>query len=128
MTSKPLFRTLVSPTADASVEVWFNEQALTVAGGRSVAAALLAAGVHRFRATPVSNAPRAPYCMMGACFECLVEIDGVPSRQSCMVAVRDGMRIRSQEGARAVSSSESESSSTSSSSRLPLPGENSDDR
>jgi predicted molibdopterin-dependent oxidoreductase YjgC len=38
--------------------------------------------------------------MMGACFECLVEIDGVPSRQSCMVTVRDGMRIRSQEGAR----------------------------
>jgi predicted molibdopterin-dependent oxidoreductase YjgC len=38
--------------------------------------------------------------MMGACFECLVEIDGVPSRQSCMVTVRDGMRIHSQEGAR----------------------------
>lgn len=116
MTSKPLFRTLVSPPADASVEVWFNEQALTVADGRSVAAALLAAGVRRFRATPVSGAPRAPYCMMGACFECLVEIDGVPSRQSCMVTVRDGMRIRSQEGARALSSS-----------RLPLSGENSDD-
>jgi predicted molibdopterin-dependent oxidoreductase YjgC len=38
--------------------------------------------------------------MMGACFDCLVEIDGVPSRQSCMVTVRDGMRVRSQEGAR----------------------------
>ena len=38
--------------------------------------------------------------MMGACFECLVEIDGVPSRQSCMVEVKAGMRIRSQEGAR----------------------------
>jgi predicted molibdopterin-dependent oxidoreductase YjgC len=102
MTSKPLFRTLVSPATDASVEVWFNGQALTVPGGRSVAAALLAAGVTRFRTTPVSGAPRAPYCMMGACFECLVEIDGVPSRQSCMVAVQNGMRIRSQEGARMV--------------------------
>jgi hypothetical protein len=40
--------------------------------------------------------------MMGACFECLVQIDGVPSRQSCMVTVRDGMRIRSQEGARSA--------------------------
>jgi hypothetical protein len=38
--------------------------------------------------------------MMGACFDCLVEIDGVPSRQACMVEVSAGMRIRSQEGAR----------------------------
>ncbi|NYH17169.1 (2Fe-2S)-binding protein [Paraburkholderia bryophila] len=97
MTSRPLFKTLAD--ADA-VDIWFNDQPLRVPGGRSVAAALLAAGVSRFRATPVSGAPRAPYCMMGACFECLVEIDGVPSRQSCMVTVRDGMRIHSQEGAR----------------------------
>ncbi|MGI4861048.1 MAG: (2Fe-2S)-binding protein [Janthinobacterium lividum] len=121
MTAKPLFRVLtaVSPAADAGVPaagdahadasahpprdaditLWFNDQPLTVPGGRSVAAALLAAGVRRFRATPVSGAARAPYCMMGACFECLVEIDGVPSRQSCLVPVADGMRVRSQEGA-----------------------------
>jgi predicted molibdopterin-dependent oxidoreductase YjgC len=98
MTSTPLFKAL--PGADAPVDIWFNDQPLRVPGGRSVAAALLASGIARFRATPVSGAPRAPYCMMGACFECLVEIDGVPSRQSCMVTVRDGMRIRSQEGAR----------------------------
>ncbi|SAL63304.1 NAD(FAD)-dependent dehydrogenase [Caballeronia arvi] len=98
MTSTPLFKTL--PGADAPVRVWFNDQPTRVPGGRSVAAALLTAGVSRFRATPVSASPRAPYCMMGACFDCLVEIDGVPSRQSCMVAVRDGMRVRSQDGAR----------------------------
>ena len=98
MTSTSLFKAL--PGADAPVDIWFNDQPLRVPGGRSVAAALLASGIARFRATPVSGAPRAPYCMMGACFECLVEIDGVPSRQSCMVTVRDGMRIRSQQGAR----------------------------
>jgi predicted molibdopterin-dependent oxidoreductase YjgC len=38
--------------------------------------------------------------MMGVCFECLVEIDGVPSRQSCLIEAADGMRIRSQQGAR----------------------------
>jgi hypothetical protein len=105
MTLKPLFRVL-SPApgtdaqAGATIQIWFNDQPLSVPGGRSVAAALLAAGVQRFRATPVSGAPRAPYCMMGACFECLVEIDGMPSRQSCLVTVQDGMRIHSQEGAR----------------------------
>lgn len=104
MTARPTQSTssLFKPLADAEapVDIWFNDAPLRVPGGRSVAAALLAAGVARFRSTPVSGAPRAPYCMMGACFECLVEIDGVPARQSCMVEVRDGMRIRSQEGAR----------------------------
>ena len=37
--------------------------------------------------------------MMGVCFDCLAEIDGVPNRQSCMVPVRPGMRIRRQRGA-----------------------------
>ena len=105
MTSKPLFRVLspasgIDAQADATIQIWFNDRPLSVPGGRSVAAALLAAGVQRFRATPVSGAPRAPYCMMGACFDCLVEIDGMPSRQSCLVTVQDGMRIHSQEGAR----------------------------
>jgi predicted molibdopterin-dependent oxidoreductase YjgC len=103
MTSNSLFRVLppVAPAmADPTIRIWFNDQPLSVPGGRSVAAALLAAGIQRFRATPVSGAPRAPYCMMGACFECLVEIDGVPNRQSCLIEARDGMRIHSQEGAR----------------------------
>lgn len=97
--TQSLFKSLPG-AADAPVDVWFNDRPLSVPGGRSVAAALLAAGVWHFRATPVSGSSRAPYCMMGACFECLVEIDGVPSRQSCMVQVCAGMRIRSQEGAR----------------------------
>jgi len=79
MTSSSLFKMLPSAApalADAPIEIWFNDIPLKVPGARSVAAALLASGVRRFRATPVSNAPRGPYCMMGACFECLVEIDG----------------------------------------------------
>lgn len=70
--------------------------------GCSVAAALLANGVSTFRTTPVSGAPRAPYCMMGACFDCLVEIDGQPNRQSCLVAVTEGMQVRTQAGLRSL--------------------------
>jgi hypothetical protein len=40
--------------------------------------------------------------MMGVCFDCLAEIDGVPNRQSCMVTARPGMRIRRQRGARKI--------------------------
>jgi predicted molibdopterin-dependent oxidoreductase YjgC len=70
--------------------------------GDTVAAALLANGAGHFRATPVSASPRAPWCMMGVCFDCLVEIDGVASRQACLVPVAEAMRIRPQHGARTL--------------------------
>ena len=61
--------------------------------GDSVAAALLAGGVERFRITPVRGVPRGPLCLMGVCFDCLVTIDGVGNRQACMIEVRDGMAV-----------------------------------
>ena len=68
--------------------------------GEPLAAALLAAGITRFRTTPVSGADRAPFCMMGACFDCLVELDGRPNVQACMVTVRPGLSAKRQLGAR----------------------------
>ena len=74
------------------VEVIFDGTMLSLPESANLAAALLAAGVGIFRSTPVSGAPRAPFCMMGACFDCLVEIDGVV-RQACMIEVAAGMKI-----------------------------------
>ena len=68
--------------------------------GDTVAAAMLAAGLDHCRTTPVSGAPRAPYCLMGVCFDCLVTIDGVGSRQACLVPVREGMAVETQLGKR----------------------------
>ena len=81
--------------------------ALTIDGARIearagdlLAAAMLATGHGVCRTTPVSAAPRGPYCMMGVCFECLVTIDGMGSRQACLVPVRAGMVVETQRGAR----------------------------
>ena len=68
--------------------------------GESVAAALLAHSGGATRQTPVTGAGRAPYCMMGVCFDCLVTIDGLPNVQACMVSAREGMVIQRQIGAR----------------------------
>lgn len=68
--------------------------------GDTVAAAMLAAGIDHCRTTPVGGAPRAPYCLMGVCFDCLVTIDGVGSRQGCLVPAREGMKIETQLGKR----------------------------
>ena len=94
-----MFRRLVEPER-GSVRIVVDGRAITAAANDSVAAALLAAGVLTCRATPVSGAPRAPYCMMGVCFECLLTIDGVGSRQACLTRVRDGMAIETQQGKR----------------------------
>ena len=87
-----------------AVAVRFSYEGRDIAGrlGDSVAAALLSAGVTDLRATPVSGALRAPYCMMGVCFDCLVEIDGVGNRQACLAPIAEGMQVRRQRGARGV--------------------------
>lgn len=70
--------------------------------GDTVAVALLASGHQVFRQTPISGTARGPYCMMGVCFECLVEIDGISNVQACMIELRDGMHIKRQSGAKDI--------------------------
>lgn len=78
------------------VRITFAGREIIAARGDSVAAALLAAGVDCFRETPLSGAPRAPFCMIGNCFECLLQIDGKPDRQACLITVYDGMTVEVQ--------------------------------
>lgn len=92
---------LLSP-AGPTVRVRFDGRAYALPAGANLAAALLAAGVRAFRATPVSGAPRGPFCMMGACFDCLVEVDGI-TRQACMMDVADGLEIRTAPGGEGAS-------------------------
>jgi len=87
---------------EATLRLTFEGEAVAARPGESVAAALLAAGVTQFRETPVSGAARGPWCLMGVCFDCLVEIDGVANRQSCLVEAASGMRVRRQRGARVL--------------------------
>jgi D-hydroxyproline dehydrogenase subunit gamma len=97
-----MFRRLPDAAGDA-VAFTINGQPAQARTGDTVAAALLSAGIGHCRTTAISGAKRAPYCMMGVCFECLVTIDGVGNRQSCLIPVRAGMRIEIQQGARAIS-------------------------
>jgi D-hydroxyproline dehydrogenase subunit gamma len=86
--------------AGAAVALTIDGKHVQARNGDTVAAALLAAGVDRCRTTPVTGAPRLPYCLMGVCFDCLVTIDGIGSRQACLVPVREGMTVETQQGKR----------------------------
>jgi aerobic-type carbon monoxide dehydrogenase small subunit (CoxS/CutS family) len=63
-----------------------------VAGGASLAAALLGLGVTAFRRDGDGHS-RAPLCGMGTCFECRVAVDGRHGVRSCLVTVREGMTV-----------------------------------
>ena len=86
--------------AGAVVRLTVDGRPIEAREGDTVAAALLAAGIDTCRTTPVSGAPRAPYCMMGVCFDCLVTVDGVGNRQGCLVTVAEGMAVAIQRGKR----------------------------
>jgi predicted molibdopterin-dependent oxidoreductase YjgC len=96
-----MVRRLREAQGEAIIFTIDGEQVQALAGD-TVAAALLAAGLGRCRTTAVSGAPRAPYCMMGVCFDCLVTIDGAGNRQACLTPVRAGMRVDTQHGARGI--------------------------
>jgi predicted molibdopterin-dependent oxidoreductase YjgC len=98
-----MFRRLPDPGA-VDVALVVDGVACTARAGDTVAAAMLATGLLACRTTPVSGAPRGPYCLMGVCFDCLVTIDGAPNRQACLVPVADGMRVERQQGARSIAS------------------------
>ncbi|WP_428492449.1 (2Fe-2S)-binding protein [Rhodopila sp.] len=88
--------------------IWFEGAAVTARAGDSVAVALLAAGIVATRTTALSASPRGPFCLMGDCFECLAIVDGQANVQTCMMPVRNGMRVLRQDGARKIDGSPKE--------------------
>ena len=85
------------------ITIEFEGQPVTAQEGDTVATALLRAGQWTFRTTAVNGRARGPFCMMGVCFDCLVEIDGLANSQACMTNVQAGMRIKRQQGANDIS-------------------------
>ncbi len=84
-------------TGSGEVTLWFEGRDLKAREQDTVAAALLRHGIHATRATARSGMARGPYCMMGACFECLAVVDGRANVQTCLIPVRDGMRVERQD-------------------------------
>jgi predicted molibdopterin-dependent oxidoreductase YjgC len=95
-----MFRSIASNLERPTVTLDVQGQPVTARVGDTLAMALLNAGIVAFRQTPVSGQPRAPLCLMGGCFDCLVEVNGQQNVQSCMVEVSEGMQVRLPDGAR----------------------------
>jgi hypothetical protein len=85
-----------------TITIEFEGAPVSAQEGDSVTAARLAAGHAVTRTTPVRGTTRGPFCMMGVCFDCLLEIDGQPNRQGCAVLVSEGLRVRRMDGSRSL--------------------------
>lgn len=87
-----------SGVAAETVNIIIEGKQVSVPKGESVAAAMLVHCEGHTRTTAITGSPRAPFCLMGVCYECLMVIDGKPNQQACMIEVREGMHIERQQG------------------------------
>lgn len=89
---------LVGAEPDPAFTVTLDGREITALPGQTVAAALWAAGVTSWRATRGARRPRGVFCGIGVCFDCLVTVNDRPNQRACLVPVRAGDTIRTQEG------------------------------
>jgi D-hydroxyproline dehydrogenase subunit gamma len=87
------------PRPEGALRLTLDGATLRAHRGDSLAAALLTHSGDASRETG-RNTPRTAFCMMGVCFDCLVEVDGQSNVQACITEVRDGMTVRRQIGLR----------------------------
>jgi predicted molibdopterin-dependent oxidoreductase YjgC len=88
----------LDPPAGGAVRFRFDGVDVEAHAGDTIAAALLAAGIDRFRASAVTGTARGPWCLMGACGDCLVAIAGRGRRRACATPVEEGLEVSSAAG------------------------------
>jgi D-hydroxyproline dehydrogenase subunit alpha len=74
-------------------------EAVEALPGQSVAAALMAGGRDSWRSTRDGGRARGVFCGIGACFDCLVVVNGLPDVRACQRVVRPDDTITTQRGA-----------------------------
>ncbi len=83
---------------EKQVTIFIDGVPFVVPADETVAAAVIASGIRHTRTTPVSGAHRAPFCLMGVCYECLMVINGKANQRACKTYVVEGMHIETQHG------------------------------
>jgi D-hydroxyproline dehydrogenase subunit gamma len=94
----------ISPSGTPPLTLTIDGQPVTAERGETVASVLMRQSEPACRNTPVHGSPRAPFCMMGVCFDCMAIVDGVSSTQTCLVTVDQGMCVERLLGRPAVAS------------------------
>ncbi|NKZ05518.1 (2Fe-2S)-binding protein [Actinomadura latina] len=81
------------------LRITVDGEPLTGIEGQTIAGVLLASGRLAWREGP-SGSPRGVFCGIGACFDCLVTVNGVRDVRACRRRARDGDAVATQSRAR----------------------------
>jgi NADH dehydrogenase/NADH:ubiquinone oxidoreductase subunit G len=76
------------------IAVTLDGAAVEAQEGDTLLAALLAGGAGHLRVSEFGDGPRAGFCLMGACQDCWVAVEGMGRVRACTTPARDGMAVR----------------------------------
>ncbi len=77
-----------------TVTITVDGKPLTALAGETLAATLWANGYISLGRNPSTGLKRGMYCGIGHCYECRVMVDGREDVRSCLIPVKDGMRVQ----------------------------------
>ena len=80
------------------IELFFDGKKIKAYEGDTVASALIANGILKFRNTSRKGEPRGYFCGIGRCTDCMMTVNDVRNTRTCITKVDEHMVIESQKG------------------------------
>lgn len=80
-------------TRPQRITVRLNAREIDTPAGQSVGAVLIGEGIKAWRTTRNEGKPRGLFCGIGACYDCLITVNGQPNQRACIVEACDSMTI-----------------------------------
>lgn len=74
-------------------ELDFEGRTIVAHPGETIATALLATGIRGLRTTRQDGRPRGLFCAIGACHDCLVNVDGGGPVRACLTPAVAGSSV-----------------------------------
>jgi aerobic-type carbon monoxide dehydrogenase small subunit (CoxS/CutS family) len=81
-------------TDRAQLHLTLEGSAVSALAGDTLLTALLADGAGHLRESEFGDGHRAGFCLMGACQDCWVVVEGTGRVRACATLAQDGMKVR----------------------------------
>lgn len=78
----------------ARITLTLDGQPIEAQQGDTLLTALLADGAGHLRESEFGDGPRAGFCLMGACQDCWVVVEGIGRVRACATLAAQGMEVR----------------------------------
>ncbi|MCP4177683.1 MAG: (2Fe-2S)-binding protein [bacterium] len=89
---------LGSETRMEDAVIMVDRKKIPAIEGEPIVAALMAAGIRKFRYTHKEKKARGIFCGIGRCTDCMMIVDGQPNVRTCVTPVINGMTVETQNG------------------------------